>query len=98
MTKIYVMETCRGCTYVEEQIKGSQDFEIIDIGSHVLKLREFLMLRDSNPAFEAVRRAGRVGIPCFVFEDGRVSLSPEDAGLVSRPSGGAACRLDGTGC
>lgn len=98
MTKIYVMETCRDCTFVEEQLNGSQDFEIIDIGSHVLKLREFLTLRDSHPAFEAVRRAGRVGIPCFVFEDGRVSLSPEDAGLVSRPSGGAACRLDGTGC
>jgi len=28
---------------------------------------------------------GAVGIPCFVLEDGSVTLSPEEAGLQSRP-------------
>lgn len=27
---------------------------------------------------------GRAGIPCFVLEDGRVTLVPEEAGLKSR--------------
>lgn len=42
---------------------------------------------------------GAAGIPCFVLEDGTVTLSPEDVGLhsLSFPAGGA-CSLDGSGC
>ena len=31
-------------------------------------------------------------------EDGRVTLSPEEAGLSSTPAVGGACRIDGSGC
>lgn len=98
MVKIFVMETCPDCTYVEEQIKGDPQYEIIDIGSHVKKLKEFLRLRDSSPVFDDCRLNGYAGIPCFVKEDGSVTLSPEDLGLQSRPSEGASCSLDGKGC
>ena len=32
------METCPDCTYVEEQVKGNDNYEIIDIGKHVKNL------------------------------------------------------------
>ena len=99
MIKIYSMETCPDCTYVEEQIKGNSNYEVIDIGAHVRDLKAFLKLRDTNPVFDEAKKMGAAGIPCFVLEDGTVTLKPEDAGLQSRPvTEGASCSLDGTGC
>lgn len=99
MIKIYGMESCPDCTYVEEQVKGNSNYEIIDIGKHVKKLKEFLKLRDSNPVFNDAKKDGAVGIPCFVLENGMVTLTPEDAGLSSRPiNKGDFCSLDGSGC
>lgn len=49
MIKIYSMNTCPDCIYVEEQIQGDDRYEIIDIGSHVKYLKEFLRIRDNSP-------------------------------------------------
>lgn len=57
MIKIYGMQTCPDCTYVEEQVKGNSRYEIIDIGQHVRNLKEFLKLRDHNPVFDAAKKA-----------------------------------------
>lgn len=86
MIKIYGMDTCPDCIYVKEQLKGNSNFEYIDIGSHVRLLKEFLKIRDHSEAFIPVKEKGQIGIPCFVLEDGTVSLSAEDAGLKNRPS------------
>ena len=52
-----------------------------------------------NVAFDEAKKAGAAGIPCFVLEDGTVTLTPEEAGLHSRPiNEGATCNLDGSGC
>jgi len=83
MIKIYSMPTCKDCAYVETQLEGRNDVEVINIGSHVKLLKEFLVLRDTLPVFEDVRKNGRAGIPCFVLEDGTVTLTPEDAGFES---------------
>ena len=71
------MESCPDCTYVEEQARDRGNYEIIDIGTHVRNLKEFLRLRDSSPAFDGAKRNGSVGIPCFVLEDGTVTLSAD---------------------
>lgn len=100
MIKIYGMDTCPDCTYLYDQIEGREnEFEYINI-DHVKKLKEFLAIRDNSPIFDECKKNGSAGIPCFVFEDGRVSIVPEDAGLRSRPveETGAVCNLDGTGC
>lgn len=57
-------------------------------------------LRDSHPAFIEAKRIGDVGIPCYVLEDGIVTLSSKDAGLEPMPddSIGASCSIDGNGC
>ena len=97
MTKVYVMSTCPDCFEVKARLSGNPDFEIIDIGEHVMNLKEFIRLRDSSPAFDSVRANGSVGIPCFVSEDGQISFDtgafiPEDL------PAGATCSLDGKGC
>ncbi len=99
MIKIYGMDTCPDCTYIDSQVTDHSNYEIIDIGKHVKSLKAFLKLRDNHPAFNEAKKMGAVGIPCFVLEDGTVTLSPEEAGLKARPiSEGATCNLDGSGC
>lgn len=100
MIRIYGMSTCPDCTYVEEQVKGDSQYEVIDIGAHVKNLKEFMRLRDNNPAFDVMKRVGAIGIPCFILEDGTVTLKPEKAGLIPRPKNGEnmSCRIDGSGC
>ncbi len=93
------MRTCPDCEYVEWQVAGNQMFEVIDIGEHVRNLKEFLKLRDSHPAFDEAKTLGYVGIPCYVLEDGTVTLNSKDAGLEPRPQEeGASCSIDGKGC
>ncbi len=99
MIKIYGMPSCPDCAYIKPQIEGKDGYEYIDIGSHVRKLKEFLRLRDKSDVFAECREKGMAGIPCFVLEDGTVTLVPEEAGLKSRPEEefvSASCPI--TGC
>lgn len=99
MITVYGMSTCPDCRYVEEQIKGNQGYRTIDIGQDVRNLKAFLRLRDTCPSFEAARKSGSIGIPCFILEDGSVTLDPAEAGLKSAPvAEGQSCSIDGTGC
>ena len=70
MIKMYVMHTCPDCEYVEKQVVGNPNFEVIDIGKHVRNLKQFIKLRDTNPAFDEAKAVDDLGIPCYVLEDG----------------------------
>lgn len=95
---IYGMDSCPDCKAVKMQLKPNDDrFRYVDIGADVKYMKEFLRLRDSNPVFDSVKNHG-IGIPCFVHQDGRVTLKPEEVGLLSGKSQGKACRIDGSGC
>ena len=84
---------------LEGKVEGNPNFEVIDIGKHVRNLKQFLDLRDSHPAFDQAKAIGDVGIPCYVLEDGSVTLYSKDVGLEPRPETiGAACSIDGRGC
>ena len=89
MIKIYGMITCPDCSYLLDQISGLEDeYEYIEIGEHVLKMKEFLRIRDSKDnaeIFKDIKATGGVGSPCFVLENGRISLDPSDAGLEANP-------------
>lgn len=97
MIKVFVMQTCPDCTIVKEQAKEDPRFEIIDIGEHVRNLKQFLALRDNNPKFDAVKRKGALGIPCFVLEDGSITFSPDDVQLHEADTA-PSCSIDGKGC
>jgi glutaredoxin-related protein len=84
MIKIYGMPTCPYCDYVHEQIVGREnEFEYINIGENIRNMSIFTRMRDTNPVFDHCKDIGDVGVPAFVFEDGRVSLDPADAGLIA---------------
>ena len=97
MTKVYVMATCPDCSEVKAKLSGNPDFDIIDIGEHVRKLKEFIRLRDSSPAFDYIKACGSLGIPCFVSDDGRISFDADEY-LDEFYSSGASCSIDGKGC
>lgn len=94
---MYVMKTCPHCEYVEKQVVGDKRFKVIDIGEHVRNLKEFLRLRDSNVAFTEAKKVDDVGIPCYVLEDGTVTLESVDVGLEPMPDG-PACSIDRRNC
>ena len=94
MIRIYGMPTCPYCDYVHEQIKDRGDeFEYINIGENIRNMSAFTRLRDTNPVFNHLKEIGDVGIPAFVFEDGRVSVNPADAGLIEYGSPNA-CSIE----
>ena len=79
---------------MHEQVKGREDeFEYINIGENIRNMSAFMRLRDTNPVFDHLTAIGDVGIPAFVFEDGRVSVDPADAGLIEYGAP-AACSLE----
>lgn len=76
MLKIYGTLQCPDCVRCKADLeKAGVEFEYFDFADGLLYLKEFLLLRDANPAFESVKRDGKIGIPCIVRFDGSVTLS-----------------------
>lgn len=110
MIVAYVMQSCPDCTLVKNEAAKYSNLQIVDIGEHVRNLKQFLLLRDTNPAFSNIRKSGKVGIPCFVLEDESISFSYDDvkelltiSSATNEPSSptltdGESCSIDGTGC
>lgn len=104
MITMYAMKTCPYCEYAEKQIMASEElkkkFKIVDIGEHIMNMHKFMHLRDTSPVFDEAKKIGDVGIPCYVLEDGTITLNSTDVGLKSlddEPQGDS-CNIDGTGC
>ena len=89
MIKIYGMITCPDCSYLMDQIAGLKDkYEYVEIGEHVLKMKEFLRLRDSDENvvnLKECKRSGRCWNSLLCIRNGRISLNPSDAGLEANP-------------
>ena len=99
MIKVYVMQTCPDCADIKDQLREDPRYEVIDIGEHVRNLKQFLTLRDNNPAFAPIKERGSIGIPCFVDEEENVAFSQGQLQSVSeRKSEGMSCGIDGKGC
>ena len=75
MFKVYGTTICVDCrNYIAiRESRGFKD-EYIDITEHVLNLKEFLKIRDTDPIFEPVKEKGGIGVPLFVNEDGQTTL------------------------
>ena len=55
------------------------DYDFVDISGSLAELKTYLAVREGNPAiYDAVRAKGGVGIPCFVKEDGAITLNLEE--------------------
>ncbi|MBS6955751.1 MAG: glutaredoxin [Enterocloster asparagiformis] len=54
----------------------SIDFK--NLSASLPDLKAYLAVRESDPLYEAVRKNGGIGIPCFIFEDGRRTLELDE--------------------
>lgn len=78
MMKIYGSMLCPDCVKCREDLdRAGVAYEYLDFADSLKHLKEFLTIRDSNPLFTQVRKAGGIGIPCIVEEDGSVHLDWE---------------------
>ncbi len=79
MLKIYGHMQCPDCQNCRADLDRARiPYEYLDFKESLLALKEFLAIRDQDPAFAEVREKGSVGIPCIVREDGTVTLSWEE--------------------
>ncbi len=76
--KIYGNMHCPDCVNCRQALDAAKvDYDFLDIGESMEHLKAFLKLRDTLPLFQAVKDAGKIGIPCIVMPDGTVSLDWE---------------------
>ncbi|MBQ7801153.1 MAG: glutaredoxin [Oscillospiraceae bacterium] len=75
MLKIYGSMLCPDCVRCREDLdRAGVPYEFLDFGEALSNLKEFLVLRDGDPLFDAVREKGSIGIPCILREDGSITL------------------------
>lgn len=75
MIRIYGSMLCKDCVQCRKDLdEKAVAYAYFDFAEDLAALKEFLSIRDREPVFEAVRKDGRIGIPCIVKEDGSVTL------------------------
>lgn len=73
---IYGSMLCPDCVQcVQDLDAAGTAYRFCDFSEDLAHLKAFLKIRDENPAFEALKREGKIGIPCIVRDDGSVSLT-----------------------
>lgn len=78
MLQIYGTLLCKDCRdCLEAYDAGQISYTFLDITKELPTLKAFLAIRDREPLFDSVRQAGKIGIPCIVDEQGKVSLNWE---------------------
>ena len=50
----------------------------MEFSDNIGYLKRFLTLRDTNPIFDEVKENHWVGVPCFQFQDGSLSLDIDE--------------------
>ncbi|MCR4633283.1 MAG: glutaredoxin [Erysipelotrichaceae bacterium] len=104
MIKVYSSNMCPDCRDFKKNLDRFMiGYELIDINGSLKALKEFLKLRDEDPAFSPARKGGQIGIPALVKEDGSLTL---DWAEYLREHGfepfyeetGPTCSLDSKSC
>ncbi len=76
MLIIYGTDQCPDCVNCKQDLdRAGVAYEYRDFSGNLLYLKEFLAIRDQNPVFAPVKEAGKIGIPCILEENGKLSLS-----------------------
>lgn len=73
---IYGSMLCPDCVECVKDLDAvGTAYTFCDFSENLAYLKTFLKLRDQNEIFEEVKREGKIGIPCIVYDDGSVSLT-----------------------
>lgn len=76
--KIYGTDLCPDCVAAKKILDEKNiPYDYVDITKDIADLKAFMRLRDTSPAFDAVKKAGNIGVPAFVSEDGEIRLELE---------------------
>ena len=69
---------CPDTLYALNQLCARKvNFTFRNISASLPDLKYYLALRDSSPLFDGPKASGSIGIPCFVQEDGTVTMDLE---------------------
>lgn len=68
-------DTMGAVTKLKEE---GMEFEFHDISASLDNLKEYLELREKSPLYVPVKAEGRIGIPCFIKEDGTETMGLDD--------------------
>ena len=72
---IYGSMLCPDCVQCSKDLDaGAVAYEYREITEDLRYMKEFLKLRDENACFDSVKAEGKIGIPCILHDDGRISL------------------------
>ena len=78
MVKIYGSMLCPDCVECRKALDSAGiPYTYLDFSADLRNLKEFLALRDSDPAFAAIRAAGKIGIPAIILPDGSLRFDWE---------------------
>ncbi len=58
-------------------VEAGVEMEFKNLSASLPDLKAYLALRESSPVFDGPKARGSLGIPCFVLEDGTVTLELE---------------------
>ena len=77
--KIYGTDLCPDCLAAKKILDEKKiAYDYVDITKNIADLKAFMRLRDTSPAFDEVKKAGNIGVPAFVSEDGTISFEVGD--------------------
>lgn len=72
---VYGHKACPDCPPMKEKLtKHGIEFTYVDIAEGIPQLKAFLKYRENRPEFDRVKKAGAVGLPCIVVNDGEKVL------------------------
>ena len=73
--KFYGTMICPDTVYADKVLrKNGIDIEYIDITANTANLKEFLAIRDSRNEFDIKREQGKIGVPLFLLDDGKITF------------------------
>ncbi len=76
--KIYGTDLCPDCLAAKKILDEKNiPYDYVDVTKNIADLKAFLRLRDSSPAFDEVKKAGNIGVPAFISEDGAITFEVE---------------------
>lgn len=77
--KVIGSHLCPDTLYALNKLSENHvEMDFVNMSSSMPDLKEYLALRDSNPLYKDVKENGGLGIPCFILEDGSVTLDLDE--------------------
>ncbi|NLW21845.1 MAG: hypothetical protein GXY88_01100 [Tissierellia bacterium] len=68
---VFGSKLCPDCQPAREYLtENNIEFLYLDITENLLYLKKFLKYRDERKEFHEIKKAGQIGIPCIVINDG----------------------------